>query len=155
MQFLNYFLASAISYLGLLAGIVLVKIAPEEQKPLRKYFEWLRKLTILLVFLFLVFYYSNSPAYITALLIYLVFIIFAEYRLSSLSRKYIITYTALGIIFYLSSKNPNLFAIESSLIFLHGMPAASLMFRKKEKNYAEIFLHNLGFLLVANLAYFI
>ena len=155
MQFLNYFLISIISYLGLLAGILLVKIAPEEQKPLRRYFEWLRKLILLLIFLFLIFYYSNSPAYIVALLIYLVFIIFVEYKLSSLSRKSIIIYTALGIIFYLSSKNPNLFVIESSLIFLHGMPAASIMFSKKEKNYAEIFLHNLGFLLVANLAYFI
>ena len=155
MQFLDYFLASAVSYLGLLAGILLVKIAPEEQKPLRKYFEWLRKLILLLVFLFLIFYYSNSPAYIIALLIYLVFIIFVEYKSGNLLKKSIIIYTTLGIIFYLSSKNPNLFAIESSLIFLHGMPAASLMFSKKEKNYAEIFLHNLGFLLVANLAYFI
>ena len=155
MQFLNYFLTSIISYLGLLAGILLVKIAPEEQKPLRRYFEWLRKLILLLIFLFLIFYYSNSPAYIAALLIYLVFLIFIEYKSGNLLGKSIIIYTALGIIFYLSSKNPNLFVIESSLIFLHGMPAASIMFSKKEKNYAEIFLHNLGFLLVANLAYFL
>ena len=155
MQFLDYFLASIMSYLGLLAGILLVKIAPEEQKPLSRYFEWLRKLILLLIFLFLIFYYSNSRAYILALMVYFVFIIFIEYRLGSLLKKSVIIYTALGIVFYLSSKNPNLFAIESSLIFLHGMPAASLMFRKKGKNYAGIFLHNLGFLLVANLAYFI
>lgn len=155
MQFLNYFFASLISYLGLLAGILLVRIAPEEQKPLRRYFEWLRKLIMLLIFLFPIFYYSNSPAYIFALLAYLIFIIFMEYKSSNLLRKSIIIYTALGIIFYLSSKNPNLFAIESSLIFLHGMPAASIIFSKKEKNYAAIFLNNLGFLIVANLAYFI
>ncbi|MBI2655492.1 hypothetical protein HYX06_03655 [Candidatus Woesearchaeota archaeon] len=155
MQFLNYFLASIISYLGLLAGILLVKIAPEEQEPLRKYFEWLRKSILLMIFLFLIFYYSNSLAYIAALMVYFAFIIFIEYRFGSLLKKSIIIYTALGMIFYLSSKNPNLFAIGSSLIFLHGMPAASLMFRKKGKNYAGIFLHNLGFLAVANLAYFI
>ena len=155
MQFLDYFLASAVSYLGLLAGILLVKIAPEEQKPLRKYFEWLRKMILLLIFLFLIFYYSNNSIYIATLLIYFIFIVFIEYKLRSLSKKSIIIYTALGIIFYISSKNPNLFVLESSLIFLHGMPAASLMFSKKEKNYAGIFLHNLGFLLVANLAYFV
>ena len=141
--------------MGLLAGILLVKIAPEEQKPLRRYFEWMRKLILLLIFLFPGFYYLNNPIYIIALLIYLVFIIFVEYKLGSLLRKSIIIYTALGIIFYLSSKNSNLFAIESSLIFLHGVPSASLMFSKKEKNYPEIFISNLGFLLVAGLAYFI
>ena len=155
MQFLNYFLASVISYLGMLGGIILVKIAPEEQKPLRRYFEWLRKMILLLIFLFLIFYYSNNSIYIATLLIYFIFIVFIEYRLRSLSKKSIIIYTALGIIFYLSSKNTNLFAIESSLVFLYGMPTASIMFSKKEKNYAGIFLHNLGFLLVANLAYFV
>lgn len=155
MQFLNYFLASAISYLGLLAGIILVKIAPEEQKPLRKYFEWLRKIILLLVFLFLIFYYSNNLAYIAALLIYFAFIIFVEYKIGNLPKKSIIIYTALGIIFYLSSKNLNLFTIESSLIFLYGFPTASIMFRKKEKNYPEIFLYNIGYIIIANLAYFI
>lgn len=154
MQFLNYFFASIISYLGLLAGILLVKIAPEEQKPLRKYFEWLRKLTILLVFLFLIFYFSNNAVYTAVLSIYFIFIIFIEYRLSSLFKKSVITYTAFGIILYLSSKNINLFAIESSLIFLHGMPAASMMFNKKENNYLEIFLYNIGYVIIANIAFF-
>ena len=99
MQFLNYFLASIMYYLGLLAGILLVKIAPEEQKPLSRYFEWLRKLILLLIFLFLIFYYSNSPAYMAALLIYLVFIMFVEYRLGSLLKKSIIIYTAFAIAF--------------------------------------------------------
>ena len=154
MQFLNYFLTSIISYLGLLAGILLVKIAPEEQKPLSRYFEWFRKLILLLVFLFLIFYYSNSRAYETALLVYLAFIIFVEYISAGILRKSIIIYTAFGIIFYLSSKNINLFAMESSLIFLYGMPAASIMFNKKEKNYIEIFLCGIVYILIANLAFF-
>ena len=154
MQFLNYFFASIIAYLGLLIGIILIKIAPEEQKPLRRYFGWLRIIILLLIFLFLIFYYSNNSIYIIALLIYFIFVIFIEYKLSKLSKKSMIIYTALGIIFYLSSKNPNLFAIESSLILLYGIPNASILYSRKEKNYSEIFLHNLGFLLVANLAFF-
>ncbi len=155
MQFTSYFLASVISFLGLLVGILLVKIAPEEQKPLRRYFDWLRKIILLLVFLFLIFYFSTSPAYIITLLAYLIFIIFIEYKSGSLLGKSMIIYTALGIIFYLSSKNPNLFAIESSLILLYGVPTASIIFNKKEKNYLEVFLYNTGFLLVANLAFFL
>ena len=155
MQFLNYFFASIISYMGLLIGIMLIKIAPEEQNPLRKYFEFTKNLIMILIFLFLIFYYSTNSVYIIALLIYFIFIVFIEYNLSKSQKKYIIVYTALGIIFYLSSRNLNLFVMDSSLILLYGIPSASLMFNQKEKNYAEIFLHNIGFLLVANIAFFL
>ena len=52
MEFINYFFASIISFLGLAAGILLIKIAPEEQKPLKKYFEICRKSILILIFLF-------------------------------------------------------------------------------------------------------
>ncbi len=155
MQFLNYFFASIISFLGLLIGILLVKIAPEEQKPLHRYFEFIRKLILILIFLSMVFYYSNNPPYIIAFLLYLVFIVFIESRLRDLLKKSVITYTALGIIFYLSSKNLSLFVAESSMILLYGLPTASLLYNKKENNYNKIFLYTLGFLLVANLAFFL
>jgi len=52
MQFTNYFFASIISFLGLLIGIILVKIAPEEQKTLQKKFSLARKFLLLLIFIF-------------------------------------------------------------------------------------------------------
>ena len=155
MQFINYFFASVISFLGLLIGILLIKIAPEEQKPLHKYFEFIRISILILIFLFLVFYYSSNPAYIIVLLFYLILIIFIELKLKNPLKKSAIICMALGIIFYLSSKNLNLFVIESSLILLYGIPTASLLYSKRENNHAKIFLYNLGFLLVANLAFFL
>ena len=155
MQFINYFLASFVSFSGLLMGIVLVKIAPEEQKPLHGYFELLRKILLFLIFSFLLFYYSSKLYYIAALLLYLLFIIFLEYNLRDLLKRSMIIYTALGVIFYLGSKNINLFAIESSLILLYGIATSSLIFSKKDKNYSQIFLYNMGFLLVSSIAYFL
>jgi len=51
-------------------------------------------------------------------------------------------YFFLGIIFFLSGKVTGLFAIESVLVFLYGIPAGSLIFNIKKKNYRDIFLKN-------------
>lgn len=154
MQFINYFSASIISFFGLLMGVMLVKMAPEEKKPLEKYFVLLRKILLLMVFLFILFYYLNDYMNVLILIAYSVFLLFIEYGIKDLSKKSIVTYTILGILFFLSSKNQNLFTIASSLIFLYGLPTASLLYNKKEKNYRILF-YNIGFVLIANLLYFL
>ena len=155
MQFLNYFFASIISYLGLLIGIILVNTAPEEQKPMEKYFIACRKIFLLMIFAFLIFYYFRNLFYFFTLTTYLVFILFVEFTAKSLLRKSMLAYAILGILFFLSAQNTNLFVIESSLIMLYGMPAASLMYNRREKNYYNIILYNLGFIISANLLYLI
>ena len=155
MQFINYFFASIISFSGLLIGLLLMKIAPEEQKPLEKYFILLRKILLLVIFAFVMFYYSNKWPYLLVLLAYSLFLLFIEYKIKDLPKKSVIIYTALGVLFFLSSKNANLFAIESGLILLYGMPTASLIYNKKEKNYNKIILYNAGFILIATLLFFI
>ena len=66
-----------------------------------------------------------------------------------------ITYSALGVLFYLSSKNANLFAIESSIILLYGLPVAALLYNRKQKNHYKTILYNIGFVVVANMLYFL
>ena len=73
MQFINYFFASLTSFLGLAIGVMLVKIAPEEQKPLEKYLILSRKILLLLIFIFAVFYYTNDYSNLLALLGYFLF----------------------------------------------------------------------------------
>ena len=155
MQFINYFFASVVSFLGLLVGIILVRIAPEEQKPLEKYFVLLRRIFLLLVFIFLMFYYFNKTFYILTLAVYLVFLLFVEYQLNDQIMKSMIIYTILGILFFASISNQNLFVIESSLIFLYGIPAASLVYSRKNKNYSGIFFSNFGFIAVSTILFFI
>lgn len=151
MQPLNYFFASVISFLGLLAGFMLIKTAPEEQKPLQKYFVFFRKLLLLPVSVFLIFYYFNDLIYFIVLILPIFFLLLTEYKTKDLGKKLAISYSIFGILFYMSSKNMNLFAIESSLIFLYGLPAASLIYRKG-KNQKMIF-YGIGFIAVSNILF--
>ena len=155
MQFTNYFFASIISYLGLLIGILLINIAPEEQKPLEKSFTLARKILLLMIFIFAAFYYFNDYLNLLALIFYFAFVLFIEFKVSDLLKKSIITYSMLGILFFLSSKNTNLFAIESSFMLVYGLPTASLMYNIKEKNEYKIIFYNIGFVIIANLLFFI
>ncbi len=155
MQFINYFSASIISYLGLMTGIMLVRIAPEERKPLQKYFIFMRKILLLIIFVFLLFFYFNDYFNLPVLAMYFIFLLFIEFKVDDLLKKSILTYALLGILFFLSSKNTNLFAIESSLILLYGIPTASLMYNRKEKNSFKILFYNIGFIVITNLLFFI
>lgn len=155
MQFINYFFASVISFSGCIIGLMLINIAPEEQKPLEKYFILLRKILLFLIFIFLIFYFFNDYFNLLILIGYFVFLLFIEYKINDLFKKSTINYTLLGILFFLSSKNTNLFVIESSLILLYGLPVASLIYNKKEKNHNKIIFFNIGFIIIANLLFFI
>lgn len=155
MEFTNYFFASIVSFLGLLIGIILIKIAPEEQKTLEKNFALVRKIFLFSIFIFVIFYYFNSWFYLITLIVYGIFLLIIESKVDDLFKKSMIIYTALGVVFFLSSKNINLFTIESSLILLYGLPTASLMYKKREKNLFNIFSYNLGFIIIANLLFFI
>ena len=155
MQFINYFVVSLISFSGLIIGISLIKIAPEEQRALEKKFSLLRKLFLFLIFILVMFFYYRNIFYLLTLIAYAIFLIAIEYKIDDLFRKSIVTYAILGILFFISSKNLNLFLIESSLILLYGLPTASLMYKIREKNYYKILLYNLTFLIISNLLYFI
>ncbi|MBI2650335.1 hypothetical protein HYX04_03400 [Candidatus Woesearchaeota archaeon] len=155
MQFINYFFASIISFSGLLIGIMLVKIAPEEQKPLQKYFILLRKIPVLLIFAFLLFYYFNDWIYFTALVALFGFLLLVEYKINDLKRKSMLVYAVFGILFFLSSKNTHLFAIESSLILLYGLPTASLIYKRQEKNSYNTIFYNFVFVIISNLLFFL
>lgn len=155
MQFINYFAASIISFFGLGIGVLLVKIATEEQKPLKQYFVIARKILLLAIFVFLFFYYFDDPFSLIILTTYLLFLLFVEFKPNDLFKKTIVTYTLLGILFFLSSINTNLFVIESGLILLYGIPTASLIYDKKEKSQYKIIFYNIGFLVIANILFFI
>jgi len=124
-------------------------------KPLQKYFVLAKKALLFLIFIFLMFFYFNNHLNLLVLSAYLIFLLLVEYKINGLLKKSIITYILLGILFFLSSKNTNLFTIESSLILLHGMPAASLMYNKKEKNHYKVIFYNIGFVVIANLLFFL
>ena len=155
MEFINYFFASLISFSGLIIGISLIKIALEEQKPFEKKFSLLRKLFLFLIFILVMFFYYSNIFYLLTLVACVIFLIVLEYKIDDLFKKSIVAYAILGILFFVSSKNLNIFLIESSLILLYGLPTASLLYKINEKNHYKIFFCNIGFILIANLLYFL
>ncbi|MBI2541660.1 hypothetical protein HYV80_03050 [Candidatus Woesearchaeota archaeon] len=152
MQFINYFFSSVAAFFGLLIGHMLVNIAPEEQKPLEKYFVLMRKALLLLIFAFLAFYYSGSWLYFAAISLLFASLLLIEYKTNDLAKKITLAYAILGVLFYLSSKNTNLFAIESSLILLYGVPTMSLAYSKRKNGHNAIF-KNIWFIVISNLLF--
>jgi|TARA_Y100000310_G_C20656250_1_gene802128 hypothetical protein len=147
---INYFLASIISFLGLLLGIILIKFAPEEQKPGKKYFMAFKTIiSILVVLVFIIFSKFNVFAF-TGLLVFVLLLFNKKFKNNDA-----LIYLVLGTILALSYKNINLFLIESVLIFLYGIPAASLTFNVKKKNYIEVFKKNIWFFIPIIIIYFI
>ncbi len=152
ITFLSYFLASLTAYLGLLVGIILIRMAPEEQKPGKRYFILLKKILFLAVLAFSLYYFKINLILSLGLLS-----IVAGLMISNkfeLSKSYFV-YFLFGIIFSLSVKFTGLFILESVLIFLYGMPNASLTLNLKKKNYYEIFVKNLLFFIPIIALYFI
>jgi len=152
MNFLNYTLTALISYLGLVVGIILAIIAKEELKKGKKYFIFLKKIILLLVFIFLIIFIELN--YIILLLILpFIGIYLLKNKIDFNELPYI--YIILAVIFYLSSKTLNLFIIESSLIFLYGIPTGSLLYQKDKKQSMINILNNVVFVLIAIIIFLI
>ncbi|MBI3026725.1 hypothetical protein HYY70_01300 [Candidatus Woesearchaeota archaeon] len=142
-----------VSFSGLFIGIMLVKIAPEEQKPLQRYFIFLMRAMLLAVLFFLILQHFNDVKRFLLLIPLFAFLLFAELKITDLLKKFAINYAVFGVLFFLSSKNTNLFAIESSLMLLYGLPASSLMYKKREKTHYKMLFYNMLFIATANLLY--
>lgn len=132
-NFLNYLFASIISLSGLAVGIVLVKIAPEEWDMLKGKFSLAGKIILMLIFAILFIYFRKNPRYLFLIFFLLVLAIAIEYTTRGIYGKLAISYLVFVIIFLVSSRDINLFATESSLIFLYGLPTGSLLNKSKKE----------------------
>lgn len=152
MNLLNYSLAAIISYMGLFIGFFLAIIAKEELREGKKYFIYLQKIILLLIFVFLLIYLRlNNILTVIVLIAILIPLLKTEKTLNT--SPYI--YPILAVILYLSSKTLNLFIIESSLIFLYGLPTGSLLTGKKKKESIINILANIPFILIAIILFLI
>ncbi|MBW2988726.1 hypothetical protein KY358_00245 [Candidatus Woesearchaeota archaeon] len=156
MNLLNYSLTALIAYSGLFAGIILAVIAREELKQGKKYFILLRKLLLLLAFVFLLAYLGLTPLIALLILLFMaVLLIRRKKRFDEQPYIYII----LSAVFYLSSGNLALFSIQSSLIFLYGLPTGTLASgsasKKQAKQALVSVLKNIGFIAAAILLYLV
>jgi len=147
MQLLNYSLISLISFSGLLIGIILAFTSKEELNPGKKYFILLQKLTLLLILILLLNFLDISIYF--RIIIYALFIFLMAINIKSQA-----IYPVLAVVFFLSSKDINLFIINSILIFFYGFPTGSLFAKKliKKKRLfilKNIFLNYFWFVVIA------
>jgi len=147
MQLLNYSLISILSFSGLLVGMLLAFTAKEELEPGKKYFILLQKLTLLLILIFLLNFFDVNIY--SRIIMYILFIVLMTFNIKSQ-----VIYPLLAAVFFLSSKDINLFITNSILIFFYGFPTGSLFAKKliKKKKlvvFKKIFLTYFWFILIA------
>jgi len=142
MQLIVILAVSIISYLGLVLGIILMKIAPEEQKPGQKFFYFFQFLLIVTIILF---FFILMIARIDMIIISILFLGLIFWYKSKLNEKSKLFFFILGTILALSTLKANLFVIESTLILIYGTVTSSLLFNLKKKNYVNILTQNLTF----------
>jgi len=126
-----------LSFIGLLIGILLAKISPEELKPGKKYFIMLKKLVLLSIILSLLYYTKFS------FLLFFIGIMFAYFF------NHIYLYLGISIVISLVSKQFNV--LIASLIFIYGLPHGTLLNKNILKRVAlNLFLFLTPLLLIIN-----
>ena len=125
MEILNYFLIAVVAAIGLILGRILAWTAKEEIKPGTKYLLILQKALFCLAIALLMYFNRTNVHYvwIGALVIFIYLSWFKKIPSYAFS-------VILGILFYLASLTEK-FVLISAVIFLHGLPAGSLMKNKK------------------------
>tara|TARA_Y100000310_G_C20606428_1_gene775714 strand:+ start:1035 stop:1490 length:456 start_codon:yes stop_codon:yes gene_type:complete len=123
-----------IAYSGILTGMLLIFMGPEERKPGEKYFKIMQDVVLFLIMFFLFFNLGFDYFLIAGLMLGVLLILF-WYRAKKiyLTEKYFIVYTLLGVVLHLSSQNGGFLITGASLIFLYGMPTGSLLTNSKKK----------------------
>ncbi|MBW2982422.1 hypothetical protein KY343_06085 [Candidatus Woesearchaeota archaeon] len=126
MAILNYLLVLGLAFLGLFAGLLLGYIAKEELKPGKKYLVWLQN--IILIIAAVLVLYSFQLHIILFILIGILITLVLIY----LQPKAVIGYIILASLILLIMEKPNFFMLTSSLTFLYGFPAGSLILIRKK-----------------------
>ena len=149
---LRYIIITIISFLGLLAGSLIIFMASEEQKPGRKYFIFTQDITAALVIALLLFFYNFDI--ISIVIISLIAYSFL-YHAKNIKKSYFI-YPLIGIIFYLILNNNILLIILSLLTFIYGLATAFLLVdTKNKKSVIQLVLYHSSFLATALLPFLI
>lgn len=132
MELISYLLNLVITFSGLLVGIILAYIAPEELKPGEKYHLLLQNF----IFSAIIAVYVNHAlsSIVFGAVTYVLVMFLLSYRRISSRAAYLFS----GIILAFSTEFKQLMLIESILIFFYGFPTGTLFVKKmikKSKHY--------------------
>jgi len=125
---LNEIIMLLVSLTGLLFGLILARIAPEELDPGKKYFFLMNEILFYGILLFSMFLFYLENYYWTFLPIIYLVLYFIVIRKQKRLLKEIMNYSFFIIVYVLliiNLKN-NLLIILPSLIFIYGLPVGTL-----------------------------
>lgn len=125
MGIFNQLLILLISLTGILFGLILARIAPEELRPGKKYFSFLKRVIFVVIFFFGSYHLLEKLFVLIPFLILMV-IIFVIGLYSRNSYLEIINYS-LFVVPYFFLTEPTAHLLLASLIFLYGFPTGTLM----------------------------
>ena len=148
MELLTYFIISALSYLGVLAGYIILLFAPEEKKPGMRYFNGLLYFTFLLSLILALFFSFNFFVLFSSLVFLALFLFFKKYQIY-------LSYIFFAIIFYILS-NTDKFIVFAVLIFVYGLIAGAILvdLQNKKNSLFKVFYISY-FVLLTNLPNFL
>ncbi|MBU0461086.1 MAG: hypothetical protein KJ574_00710, partial [Nanoarchaeota archaeon] len=143
---------SIASFLGVIAGLLLSFIAPEELKPGKKHLWRFQNLIFILILIF--FLAFNGVGFWGMILAGSLLIVMLSYvhRIDSDFELHRLLYILSAALLYLSYEIKEWFMLTAALIFVYGMPVASLyVLENKKLSRMRLFLgvlKNYGFFVV-------
>ena len=139
---ITYLGAAIAAYLGLALGSFLIHFAPEEKKPGAAYFILGKKIIFTLIIAMILFFFKVHPLVQIAVFTFLLILLLTK-KLSL--QKNGLVYILFGVVFFVSKQIQELLIVESILICLYGMLAASVLYDHKKKNYKQLLTTNAWF----------
>jgi hypothetical protein len=112
---------------GFLFGLILSYIAPEELKPGKKYFLFIKRLLFILIFFTVNFFFYQQNQYVYLVPFTIIALVLFVVELRNKSIYYEVPNYAIFVIPYFLINNPTSNILLTSLIFLYGLPAGTLI----------------------------
>lgn len=148
MNLISYSLAAVIVVLGFVCGIVLKLFTKEEMKAGRKFFIYMQYAIFAVIIALMIYFRMNYVLIIIFLAVLIMLLSKSKMKKPFPSKIYIL----FGMLFPVASM-ANDFILFSSLMFLFGFPAGSLMNLKKKWHSHDI-IPVILFLVMAFVLYF-
>ncbi|MBN2368168.1 hypothetical protein JXC34_04040 [Candidatus Woesearchaeota archaeon] len=133
----RFLLMVLVSYLGLAAGVVISRMAKEEIKPGKKYFNFL-KIAILTAIVSISAFYLTESILASAGLAIFAFVFGYWFEKSRIKiNKNLVGYIVFAVLLFFAREDI-ISAIISGLVFIYGIAVASIAARKLEKLHAIV-----------------
>lgn len=150
MDIITYLITGIIAMFGFFFGTIISHYASEEVKAGRKYFVFLQKLTLILIFILFFKYLPFTIATILVLMSFF-FLFFYWHKKDMYTLEYII----LGCFFIIASVNESLHFYFTILIFLFGLFTGGMHYAENHKKRNKVSLDKALILILRKYYFFL